>query len=62
MLPVSKSDSLEYQRGVAINTVATLRRAGANCEMWTDGSVANRRGIGVALFYTSLDERAGFDW
>ena len=61
MLPVSKSDPLDYQSGVAINTVATLRRAGANCETWTDGSVANRRGIGVALLYASLDDRSDFD-
>ena len=61
--PISKNDSTERQHNVASATVARLRQAGANCEMWTDGTLAsNRRGLGVAQFYTSLNDADDRSW
>ena len=60
---VSKNDPTERQVTVARATVARLRNAGTNCELWTDGTVAStRRGLGVAQYYRTTDDASDRDW
>ena len=60
---VSKNDPIERQVPVARATVARLRNAETNCELWTDGTVAStRRGQGVAQYYSTTDDASDRDW
>ena len=60
---VHKTDQIERRREVARATVASLRRAGSNCEMWTDGTVASdRKGLGVAQYYRTTDDVSDREW
>jgi hypothetical protein len=60
---VSKNDPVDRQLAVAQATVASLRNAGTNCEMWTDGTVAStRRGLGIAQYYRTTDDASDREW
>jgi len=60
---VSKRDPVDRQLAVARATVARLRIAGVNCEMWTDGTVAStRRGLGIAQFYSDTNDANDRVW
>jgi len=60
---VNKNDPTERQLAVARATVARLRDAGTNCELWTDGTVASsRRGLGIAQYYLTTDDTRDREW
>ena len=60
---VSKKDPVDRQLAVARATLARLRIAGVNCEMWTDGTVAStRRGLGIAQFYSDTNDASDREW
>ena len=59
--PVTPDTPIPEKNRIAEDTIARLRRRGTDWELWTDASVVNGKGVGVAHLYTNPEPVRRYD-